>query len=496
MIERLNGTTFDVAIIGAGPAGTSAARLLSSWGHSVVVLGKPNRQPALAESLPPSCTKLFDQMGLRKAIDGAGFIRATGNTVQWADQERRVERFPTGPLGYQVARHDFDRLLVDAACAGGAVVLDRAAVRDVERVGDHWHVAFESDDERQVLRAIWLLDCSGRAGVVARREWRRPELRARTTAVIGVWDSDAPWPMEEPTHTLVESYGGGWAWSVPVSTRRRYVTVMLDPSVSSLPARAGLAAAYHEELSRTSALRDLVKHAVFTDAPSACDASPYSAERVWDDHLLLVGDAASFVDPLSSFGVKKALASAWLASVVVHTSLGNSAMTQPGIDFYAHREHAMYTQLQRQFASLARDAAGAHDSMFWRSRGDATLDDAPEDIALTELLAPARLRASYEALKASASLHLRAADGLTHVQRVTVQGHRLVLETQLATPALANGVRFYRNVDLVLLHDLATKHDQVPAVFDAYNRAAPPAALPDFLAALSALLSLEVLSFA
>ena len=82
------------------------------------------------------------------------------------------------------------------------------------------------------------------------------------------------------------------------------------------------------------------------------------------------------------------------------------------------------------------------------------------------------------------------------MQRVTVQGHRLVLETQLATPALANGVRFFRNVDLVLLHDLATKHDQVPAVFDAYNRAAPPAALPDFLAALSALLSLEVLSFA
>src|SRR5215471_14622526 len=112
----------DVAVIGGGPAGSAAARLLASWGHSVAVLTRPVRQPSLAESLPPSCTKLFDEIGVRAAIDRAGFVRATGNTVQWADHDRRVETFERGALGYQIARDRFDDLLLDAAQAAGAAV--------------------------------------------------------------------------------------------------------------------------------------------------------------------------------------------------------------------------------------------------------------------------------------------------------------------------------------------------------------------------------------
>src|SRR5262245_21177819 len=105
----------DVAVIGGGPAGSSAARLLSSWGHSVVLLSRPSRQPALAESLPPSCTKLFDEIGVRAAVERAGFVRATGNTVQWADGERRVEMFDRAMPGLQVQRDRFDALLLDGA---------------------------------------------------------------------------------------------------------------------------------------------------------------------------------------------------------------------------------------------------------------------------------------------------------------------------------------------------------------------------------------------
>src|SRR3954469_24608478 len=92
----------DVAIIGAGPAGSTAARQLASWGHAVALIGRGPRK-SLAESLPPSCTKLFDRLGIRDAIDQAHFIRATGNTVQWAGQPKRVELFVSGVFGYQVS---------------------------------------------------------------------------------------------------------------------------------------------------------------------------------------------------------------------------------------------------------------------------------------------------------------------------------------------------------------------------------------------------------
>ena len=136
----------DVAIIGAGPAASAAARLLASWGHSVMAMGRPPRHAPLAESLPPSCTKLFEQIGIREAMDAAKFVRATGNTVKWAGSELRVEPFEVGLLGYQVARNELDALMVAEARAIGAVVHDDATVREVVRVNDHWRVAFDRLD--------------------------------------------------------------------------------------------------------------------------------------------------------------------------------------------------------------------------------------------------------------------------------------------------------------------------------------------------------------
>src|SRR5262249_47619054 len=209
----------------------------------------------------------------------------------------------------------------DAGWAAGPAVEREASRRDDERERAVWRVRFDRPAGQDTIRARWVLDCSGRTGIIARHGWRHAESAARTIAVVAVWDRADPWPLEDGTHTLVESYANGWAWSVPVSAGRRFVTVMLDPTVSDVPGRGALDIAYHAELARMSSLRALVDGAARAGSPWGCDATPYSASRVSDDGLLLVGDAASFVDPLSSFGVKKALASAWLAAVVVHTAL-------------------------------------------------------------------------------------------------------------------------------------------------------------------------------
>jgi hypothetical protein len=80
------------------------------------------------------------------------------------------------------------------------------------------------------------------------------------------------------------------------------------------------------------------------------------------------------------------------------------------------------------------------------------------------------------------------------VDRPIVSGHRVVLEQHLTGPALPGPVRYCRNVNLVLIATLAAQFDQVPDLFEAYNRAAPPAPLPDFLGALSTLVGLDLLT--
>ena len=303
-----------------------------------------------------------------------------------------------------------------------------------------------------------------------------------------MWDRSDRWSLEDDTHTFVESYANGWAWSVPVSVSRRFVTVMVDPRVTDLAGRAEMQAAYDAELRQTSALRSLVGGATRAGAAWACDATPYSATRVFDDGLLLVGDAASFVDPLSSFGVKKALASAWLASVVVHTALTDTASVSSALELFADRERLMYDGLRRGSASLSREAAGAHATPFWSARADAELAADGDEWDVGELRADLRVRQAFEALKARPSMTLRLNPAVALVRRAIVRGRLVVREEHLATPVAPRGVRYCRNVDLVVLARLAPQFDQVPALYEAYNRAAPPAPLPDFLGALSALI--------
>jgi hypothetical protein len=271
---------------------------------------------------------------------------------------------------------------------------------------------------------------------------------------------------------------------------------MLDPSITSIPGRATLAPAYRAELARTTMLRDLVEGAALVDGPWGCDASPYSADRVAEDGLMLVGDAASFVDPLSSFGVKKALASAWLAAVAVHTALADAAMRDSALELFARRERAMYEHLQRQSAALSREAAGAHATDYWASRGDDAAFHGGSDLDVMMLRSDPRILGAFEELKRRSSVQLRAGTAMGVVERAIVRGNRIVLEQHLAVPELDDPVRYCRSVDLLLVAQLAPRHDQVPDLFDAYNRMAPPAPLPDFLGALSTLVGLGVLALA
>src|SRR3990170_2607 len=96
-----------VVVLGGGPAGAAAARLLAAWNHHVQLVSKPGTSGGLAVSLPPRCQKLFDAVGMTSAIDRASFIRSTGNTVWWGSDAPRVEMFQAGALGWQV---DLQRL--------------------------------------------------------------------------------------------------------------------------------------------------------------------------------------------------------------------------------------------------------------------------------------------------------------------------------------------------------------------------------------------------
>ena len=480
---------YDVALVGAGPAGSAAARLLASWHYRVVLLHRRTAS-TLAESIPPSCRKLFAACGIAEAIDAALFYRSTGNTVWWGSDEPRRERFGDGALGYQVDRAIFDDLLRAQSVQAGAELREgRVRHVDVEQAG-----ALVRLDDGEELRARFVLDCSGRAGVIARRAWRIDvAAHPRTVALTGVWTSPNGWRHVDPTHTLVESYADGWAWSVPLSAELRYVTAMVDPRRTRLARGRPAADVYAAEVRKAQRLAALLRHTVLARGPWGFDASVYTARTFASDPLLLVGDAASFIDPLSSYGIKKALASAWLAAVAVHTALRTPGMTERALAFYAAREHAIATSLLRQSSEQFEDAASAHRHPFWTDRA-ADLDlpgDAEADVRA--LRDHPRVRQAFAWLKQQETVSLRPGAAVRREPHPTVRGHEIVMEDHLAADACPGAFRFLRDVDLLGLLDLAPAHDEVPLLFDAYNRRFPPVALPDFLGALSVMIGFGLL---
>jgi flavin-dependent dehydrogenase len=475
----MSGADTSVVVIGGGPAGAAAGRLLASWGHRVLVAAKvsdPSR--ALAESLPPSVDKLLATIGVLDRVERAGFYRSTGNTVWWGSRERRVEAFDpeSRASGLQVFRSDLDRLLLESARDAGADVRVGAAVRAVRLHGDGATVEIEQGGATETVSCRFVLDCSGRAGVLGRR-FRRPGVRMY--ALVGVWNA-ARWDVPDPTHTIVEAYGNGWAWSVPMSATARHVGVMVDGVSPGAGRRHTVLDAYRREIDKTDQLKAVLAAGALQHV-WACDASTYSSAPCAGAQFLLVGDAASFIDPLSSFGVKKALASAWMAAVVVNTCGAHPERADAARQLFSEWERDVSAGHAGRSADFAAEAYAHHPQPFWAARAAARSVDASDP-------AP-DLRAALDMLRLRSELHVRLADNVRYERRGVIRGREVVLED-----SFSGGVRFYENVDLVRLAEMACHHSRVPDLFEAYCRETGPVLLPNVLGGLSLLVAKGILA--
>ena len=491
----------DAVVIGGGPSGSAVARLLALWGHNVVVLaGGRSRRPGLAESLPPSCRKPFTLLGVLDAVESAGFVETRGNTSSWGGGPLRNIPFEGCGSGYQVRRRHLDDLLLGCAESAGAAVLREAVATDVELpsgLGQLGSVRWRFRGQEASVNARWILDASGRAGVVARMGFRKAGSGASTLALVGTFAQPKGWALEDESHTLVESYEDGWAWSVPTGGDSRYVAAMVDPRLSSLSRGAGIERMYLAELAKTTHLRRILKGARRIDPAWACCASPYGAHQHSADGVLLLGDAGSFLDPLSSFGVKKALASGWLGAVAVHTALTKPKMTGAARSLFEEREREAHMRYQDLAGHYYSEAAGFHDHPYWRVRSplaDPRSSSLDEDGAADSerLLRDPRVPAAFNFLRGDTPLRLRAAESVRREWRPTVQGREVVLEEHLIAPSLPGGIHTIRGVRLPRLMDIVDQHEQVPDLYEAFAQTGPQVQLPDFLCALSALLATGV----
>ena len=219
--------------------------------------------------------------------------------------------------------------------------------------------------------------------------------------------------------------------------------------------------------------------------------------RAADEGVLLVGDAASFIEPLSSAGVKKALLSAWRAAVVANTCLSNQSLAGAAADLYANRERQVYADCTRKARGFFAEAADVHDNPFWSVRADpdggadaGAADDEMSDDAVSR---DASVRRAFERLRAAEHLRLRPSEALRFEQVPSIEGREVVMRDAIFLPGLSTPLQFTAGVNLPALARLATGRTEVPELLAAYHAQVGPVPVSALLTGLSVLVARHAL---
>ena len=281
---------YDVAIIGAGPAGSTCAALCAQAGRRVLLLERAvfPREKVCGDCLNPACWPVLDELGVAGRV--RGLPHAALAEVAFVSARGHALRIPL-PLSAHgeiaVPRRLLDAVLLDRARALGVTVQEDTALT---ALADGWQIT----TTRGAFSARTLIAADGRNSTVARLLGLLPAAAKDRVGLQTHVAAPDGFGARVEMHFLPQGYGG--VASIGGG--------QLNVCLVAAPARLA-------ELRAWAAARfDLsADHAWRTIAPLARAAVPPAQPG-----LLLVGDAARVVEPFTGEGIYYALASGALAA--------------------------------------------------------------------------------------------------------------------------------------------------------------------------------------
>jgi len=335
-------TDFDVGIIGGGPAGAALGAYLGKAGVSCVVLERELfPRPHVGESLVPSSTRIFAELDFLKVMEAEKFPHKFGGvwtapgsskvySHDWKGFEanayadlRFSERDQPGvgqAYTYHVDRAKFDVLLLQHANKLGAEVYEGVDVRGIERSDDRVDLVYAMGRRTCRTSVKMVVDASGRRTLVGNQlKWKVRDTVFDQYA-LHTWFENFDRSVAAETSAKLDyiyihflPISNSWIWQIPITETITSVGVVTQKKnfaktkesreqffwdcISSRPE-------LFEALKRSAQLRPLTDEGDYS----------YSMTKIIDDRVVLIGDAARFVDPIFSTGVSIALTGARLSS--------------------------------------------------------------------------------------------------------------------------------------------------------------------------------------
>jgi len=363
--------SFDVAVVGAGPAGCAAATVLAEHGHRVALLERsPLPRYRVGESLIPHCWYPLDRLGLVEKLNQSSFIvpKVSVQFVSTDGEQTRPFYFtehsdhPKGNT-WQVVRSEFDQMLLERTLTAGVTFFAETAAIGLLRAGDGAHdpvVGVRATNAQGAfdLKAAMTVDASGRDLFGAQRnDWRVSDAKLRKLAIWRYYRGALRDPgRDEGATTIAYLPEKGWVWYLPLSDDLTSVGVVAEPEYLL---RAGKDHAQIFE--REVALQPWVAERL---APASQEGDlrvtrdfSYRSRHCAEDGLVLAKNAVAFLDPVFSGGVYLALDGGVRAGDAVHEALVAG-------DPSAHRFAKYGEETTRQLEAMRLLVVAFYDSEF------------------------------------------------------------------------------------------------------------------------------------
>lgn len=333
---------FDIGIIGGGPGGAAAAAYLAKAGLSCVVFERDLfPRPHVGESLVPSSTRVFKEIGFLEQMDQAGFPKKYGAAwtssgkgpvyadsfdgmeadchagIRFAEREQPgVDRNHT----FHVDRGKFDLMLLQHAHQLGATVYEGLQVQKVdfsEPGQPQIYYAIGKNNFRTNVRMV--IDASGRRTLLGNQLKLRIQDPVFDQYAIHTWFEDYDRNILAKDSSQKEfifihflPLTNTWVWQIPITETITSIGVVTQKKNFAASKQERQAFFWQCLESRPELAEGLRAAKQILPLKDEGDYS-YAMKQICGDNFVLVGDAARFVDPIFSTGVSIALNSARFA---------------------------------------------------------------------------------------------------------------------------------------------------------------------------------------
>jgi halogenation protein CepH len=377
--------SFDVVVVGGGPGGSTAATFAAMEGARVLLL-ESERFPRyhVGESLMAATVQgLCKALGVIDELRDSTFVRKPGGVFRWGQGQdlwrlsfTQAQQLSVRGSNYalHVERAIFDDLLVKNARRNGVEVREGSnvenAILDDGRVSG---VVYRSPDGmHHTIRAHFVVDASGYSSrlypLVGNRVFSR---FFHNVALFCYFDSAERLPPPLQGGGISEAFEEGWMWFLPLSSRLTSVGAVIGAE------RAKLMQGHHDEAMRQFVdacpyVRNLLLPSKrVTDGPYGRlrvrgDFS-YTNHRFWRPGLVLVGDAACFLDPLFTTGVHLSSYAGLLAARSINSVLSGKVDEAAAFEEFELRYRLEFESFYN-FVIAFYDMNEADDEGFWHSR--------------------------------------------------------------------------------------------------------------------------------